>query len=56
MGCLARDIAARVNELLADPAKARLFGQRGRQRVADHFSWPAIADETVALYRRLHTR
>jgi starch synthase len=49
----ARDIAARVNELLADPARARRMGEAGRRRVIEHFGWPAIAAETAALYRRL---
>ena len=29
----ARDIAARVNDLLQNPVKARLYGRAGRQRV-----------------------
>lgn len=53
---LAKDLAAGINDLVADPAKARRFGQLGRQRVVEHFSWPAIAAETVALYRRLQQR
>jgi starch synthase len=47
------DLARRINELLADPATADRFGQAGRQRVLDHFTWPAIATQTVALYRRV---
>ena len=49
----ASDFAARVNELLADPARAERMGEAGRARVVETFSWGAIADETVALYRRL---
>ena len=49
----ASDFAARVNELLADPARAAEMGRAGRRRAVDRFSWAAIADETVALYRRL---
>ena len=49
----AKDLAARVNELVADPATARRLGEMGRRRVTRHFSWPAIAHETVALYRGL---
>jgi glycogen synthase len=49
----ARDLASAVNRLMADaPLRARM-GVAGRRRAADHFSWSAIADETVALYRRL---
>jgi starch synthase len=46
-------IAGRVNELLADPARAKQLGVDGRRRAVEQFSWPAIAAETVALYERL---
>jgi starch synthase len=49
----ASDFAARVNELLADPARAAAMGKAGRERAVEKFSWGAIADETIALYRRL---
>jgi glycosyltransferase involved in cell wall biosynthesis len=46
----ARDLAARVNELMADPAKCVAFGKAGRQRALDVFSWSAIAAQTKDLY------
>ena len=46
-------IAERVNELLADPARAEEMGRAGRARAVEAFSWPAIAAETVAVYRSL---
>ena len=49
----ARDLAARINELLKDPGKCQRFGDAGRQRVEDIFSWTAIAHQTVDLYKRL---
>ena len=49
----AADIAERVNELLADPERAARMGTAGRARAIERFSWPAIASETVALYRGL---
>ena len=49
----AGDIASRVNELLADPARAERMGKAGRARAIERFSWPAIANETVALYKAL---
>jgi alpha-maltose-1-phosphate synthase len=49
----AHELADRVNELLADPAKAERFGRAGRQRAVERFNWSAIAAETVALYERL---
>jgi starch synthase len=48
-----RDLAARVNELMADPGKARRFGDAGRRRVEEKFAWSAIADQTIALYQRM---
>jgi starch synthase len=47
----AADLAERVNVLLADPERARTMGRAGRARVLEHFSWRAIAEETVDLYR-----
>lgn len=49
----AGDIASRVNELLADPARAAAMGRAGRARAVEEFSWAAIAERTVELYRRL---
>jgi starch synthase len=49
----ARDIAERVNELLADPARAMHMGEAGRARAIERFAWPAIARDTAALYRAL---
>lgn len=49
----ARDLAVRINELLADPQKRRAFGAAGRRRVEEIFGWPAIARQTVDLYESL---
>jgi starch synthase len=49
----ARDLADRISELLSDPDKCRRFGKAGRRRVEEKFAWPAIAAQTVDLYRRL---
>ena len=49
----ARDLAARVNELVADPARAAAMGRAGRARAVAEFSWAAIAERTLELYRRL---
>ena len=50
-----RDLATRITELLEDPAKARAMGEAGRKRVEDHFSWTAIAAQTIKLYNSLIT-
>jgi starch synthase len=49
----AREIAERVNELLAAPERARAMGEAGRARAIDLFSWKSIARETAALYGTL---
>jgi alpha-maltose-1-phosphate synthase len=49
----AGEFAARVNELLANPKRARHMGEAGRQRAIERFSWSAVAAETVALYESL---
>ena len=47
-----QNLAAKINSLTADPDKAREFGQAGRQRCIDEFSWAKIAGETVDVYRQ----
>jgi starch synthase len=49
----AREIAERVNTLIADPVLAERFGEAGRRRAVEKFSWARIAEETLALYRRV---
>jgi starch synthase len=49
----AKDLGARINELLKDPEKCKRFGDAGRRRVEDIFSWTAIAHQTIDLYGRL---
>jgi alpha-maltose-1-phosphate synthase len=49
----AADFAARVNELLGDPVRARTMGEAGRRRAVEQFSWGAIADQTIQLYERI---
>jgi len=49
----ATDFAARVNELLGDPVRARTMGEAGRRRAVEQFSWGAIADQTIQLYERI---
>lgn len=45
------DLAVRINELLADPDRIAAFGAAGRRRAVEHFSWDAIARQTVEVYR-----
>jgi starch synthase len=49
----ARDLAGKIEELMADPEKCARFGNAGRKRVEDVFSWEAIATQTIDLYTSL---
>jgi len=48
-----KDLAAKISELLSDPARAKRFGEAGRKRVEQTFSWSAIATQTIELYKEL---
>ncbi len=45
------DLAETLTQVCADPAKAREMGRAGRRRAEEHFSWDAIADRTLEVYR-----
>ncbi|GAB3975294.1 hypothetical protein GCM10027615_42470 [Plantactinospora veratri] len=45
------DLADAITELLDDPKRAVELGRAGRRRAVEHFSWDAIADRTLAVYR-----
>jgi len=44
------DLAATLDQAVADPAQARRRGRAGRERAEQHFSWESIADRTMELY------
>jgi starch synthase len=46
-------LAEAVNELCADPARARTMGLAGRERAIREFGWDTIAHRTVELYESL---
>ena len=48
-----RDLAARINELMANAELQRKFGRAGRKRAEEKFGWAAIAQETKRLYESL---
>jgi len=52
----ARDLAVRILALLKDPERCHRFGDAGRRRVEDVFSWTSIAHQTIHLYRELIER
>jgi starch synthase len=46
-------LAGRLSELLADEPKCKRFGEAGRRRVEEKFSWTKIAGQTIQLYESL---
>jgi alpha-maltose-1-phosphate synthase len=49
----ARDLAGRINQLIANPELCAKFGRAGRKRAEEKFSWTAIAAQTKVLYEQL---
>ncbi len=49
----ARDLAARINQLIANRELCAKFGRAGRKRAEEKFSWAAIAAQTKVLYEQL---
>ncbi len=47
------DLAAAINRVGLDPELRDRMGRAGRRRAEDHFSWAAIARQTLELYRSL---
>jgi glycogen(starch) synthase len=47
------DIAWGIKEVLRNPDKARNWGENGRKRVLDVFTWRKVADETLKIYQGL---
>lgn len=52
-GKFSADLAAAINQVALDHDLRRAFGQNGRRRAEDHFSWKEIARQTLDLYRSL---
>ncbi|MEA2572767.1 MAG: alpha-maltose-phosphate synthase [Chloroflexia bacterium] len=49
----AGDLAGAINTVALDEELRTTFGRNGRRRVEEHFSWSAIAEQTLELYRSL---
>ncbi len=47
------DLAAALTDAVSDPARAASYGKAGRTRAQEAFGWPAIAEETLKVYRSL---
>ncbi|MFZ1175370.1 MAG: glycogen synthase [Mycobacterium sp.] len=46
-------LAEAVNEIVADAEKAERYGQAGRQRCIEQFSWAQVAEQTLEIYRKV---
>jgi alpha-maltose-1-phosphate synthase len=46
-------LAETVNELVADPGKAKRYGEAGRKRCVEEFSWARVAEQTLEIYRKV---
>ncbi len=44
------DIAWGIKEVMRNPEKARNWGENGRKRVLEYFTWRKVADETMKIY------
>jgi len=47
------DIAWGIKETLSDPKRAKLWGENGRRRVLEYFTWKKAADQTLEVYETL---
>jgi alpha-maltose-1-phosphate synthase len=45
------DLASALTDACSDRERARQWGRAGRERAEQHFSWSAIADTTIEVYR-----
>jgi alpha-maltose-1-phosphate synthase len=46
-------MAEKINRLMADQPMRKKFGEAGRKRAVEKFSWSAIAAETKKMYQSL---
>ena len=38
---------------IADPEKAKRYGEAGRKRCVEEFSWARVAEQTLDIYRKV---
>jgi starch synthase len=48
-----RDMAEKINRLMADEPLRKRFGEAGRKRAVEKFSWANIAAEIKKMYESL---
>jgi starch synthase len=44
------DLASALQQAVSDPQRAARFGQAGRKRAVESFSWSSIGEQTMAVY------
>jgi len=49
------DIAWGIKEVIKDPQRARTWGENGRKRVLQYFTWKKVAEQTLGVYKSLLT-
>jgi glycosyltransferase involved in cell wall biosynthesis len=47
------DIAWGLKEVLKDPQRAKIWGENGRKRVIEYFTWRKTAEQTLDIYKSL---
>jgi glycosyltransferase involved in cell wall biosynthesis len=47
------DIAWGIKEILSDPDRAKKWGENGRKRVLQYFTWRKAAEQTLQIYDKL---
>jgi glycosyltransferase involved in cell wall biosynthesis len=47
------DIAWGIKEVLKDPKRAKIWGENGRKRVLEYFTWRKAAEQTLDIYKSL---
>jgi len=45
------DIAWGIKEILKDPKRAKTWGQNGRKRALEFFTWRKVAEQTIDIYK-----
>lgn len=47
------DIAWGIRETLKDPQKAKAWGENGRRRALEFFTWKKVAEQTIEIYKSI---
>jgi len=51
----AADIAWGVKAVLEDPKRAKMWGENGRKRVLQYFTWTKAAEQTLQIYQAIQS-